>query len=97
MLFLSKQNLTMISLGLLLGCTPSLATVFYVDQNVPNDSSSGESWENAFSSIQEAITATSKMNGGEIWVRAGMKTVKVVPLLWMLLISRNALCCLTIV
>lgn len=46
------------------------AKIYYVDSRFQGSSSTGESWESAFSNLQEAIDIAAE-NGGEIWVRSG--------------------------
>lgn len=55
---------------LLAGSAPA-AKVLYVDQNFQGEQSTGQSWHNAFSSVQDAIDAAAD-GGGEIWVKAGV-------------------------
>ncbi|MBN2704344.1 MAG: right-handed parallel beta-helix repeat-containing protein [Pontiellaceae bacterium] len=45
--------------------------VFYVDNRFQGSSPTGELWNSAFPSLQDAIDAAAENGGGEVWVKSG--------------------------
>jgi hypothetical protein len=50
--------------------TSAYSAVIYVDQNAPGPEHDGASWETAFLTVQQGLSASS--SGSEVWVAVGV-------------------------
>ena len=53
------------------GGTAKVTSIYYVNKAVVGGNNNGSSWANAFSNLQDAITAASTICNAEIWVAQG--------------------------
>ena len=65
-----KYKILILSLIFAFQGTVALGAIWHVDGELPG-SGNGTSWSEAFTSIQEAVDASSQAGGDEIWVKMG--------------------------